>query len=95
MEEQRKGKRLSTANYCKNNGVSPECQFKIIVGKSAQVVGYLVDISPGGMRIIGKEPVTEGTVTELVVEFPEEIKHCLELYNKCGNIKPITSLRGN
>jgi hypothetical protein len=74
MEERRKNKRLSAADCCNNNGTLRNDLFKIISGESTQVIGHLIDISPQGMKIVGKEPISGGTVTELVIEFPREIE---------------------
>jgi hypothetical protein len=79
MEERRRAKRLRAADYFKQKKKYLVQFFQVLDRLTNNPIGHLVDISTGGMMIIGKEPIKEGIILKLRIDLPEIIQESSHL----------------
>lgn len=72
MDSKRNQKRLHVADYFKHKKKNLKQFFAVLDRASELVVGHLVDISAGGMKLLCMDEVKEGSILKLVIELPEE-----------------------
>jgi len=78
MSEKRKHKRSVLVSY-----------FDAIDDENKSVVGYLVDISPGGLMLISKKPLETGRAMTLTIDIPAEIDESRQLCVKATGIRSL------
>lgn len=86
MEERRKTKRWRSVDYSKNGKRCSGKYFGVFDRSSGDFIGYLIDLSSEGMKVLSKRTVPEGEVMKLRIELPEEIKGSDELLVEARNV---------
>lgn len=74
MEDRRISKRWCTADYSKDGKRCSGRYFGIYNRTGDAFVGFLIDISSEGMRVLSKKAFQEGTTLKLRIELPQEVK---------------------
>jgi len=69
--EKRKGQRMRATDYFDQKRTCLRQFFSVFDRIDGQPVGYVVDISVGGMMMIGREPIKAGTIMKMRIELPE------------------------
>lgn len=74
MEEKRKNPRMQTADYGKDETRWVKGYFRVYDRITDKALGYMVDISSEGMKILSRLYIQENTTYRIRVELPEEVK---------------------
>ncbi len=74
MEEKRKTARWQTADYGKDETRWVKGYFRVYDRITDKSLGYMVDISSEGMKILSRIFIRENTTYQIRVELPEEVK---------------------
>ena len=86
MEERRKARRWRSADYSQNGKRCSGKYFGVYDRVSGDFIGYLIDLSSEGMKILSKRTVPAGEILKLRIELPEEIKGSDELLVEARNV---------
>jgi hypothetical protein len=73
MEDRRRQSRLRTDDYFKHKKNLLTRFFGVIDRIDDHPVGNMIDVSSGGMMIISREPLNDGTVLKLQIRLPEKV----------------------
>ena len=74
MEERRKTERWRTADFAKDETKWVKGCFKVYDRITDKSIGYMVDISSEGMKILSRMFIQENTTHKVRIELPEEVK---------------------
>lgn len=74
MEEKRKTQRWRAADYATDETRWVKGCFKVYDRITDKSIGYMVDISSEGMKILSRIFVRENTIYKVRIELPEEVK---------------------
>jgi len=74
MEEKRKTSRWRSAEYGRDETQYVKKYFKVYDRITDKSLGYMIDISSEGMKILSRIFIHENTAYKIRVELPEEVK---------------------